>query len=322
MPAKTVLFDAKANPVHDLGLSPRNFLCYQPQSRLLLVAGFGNLSGAIDVWDRKTMKKVAEILAPNATVCEWSPDGNYIMTATLSPRLRVDNGLKIWWCGGGLLHQELIPELYQVCFLLFLSRQRLVARSLKLKFFPTYFSFVGSLAAASPLPMPSLPRYYPQAPKPVAAGAYRPPGARGTSTPTIFLREDQGGLPSTSSPAPSPAYAARSAQQGRRAPPGSAPKEEGEQVPGQGQGKKKKGGVGSREKRKNAREGGGQNGLPMAEDNVILAPPVEVVAAPAAPPAPEAVDPVQKKIRNLSKKVRFLLSHSSLSTLPRAKADF
>jgi hypothetical protein len=60
----------------------------------------------------------------------------------------------------------------------------------------------------------------------------------------------------------------------------------------------------------------------MAEDNVILAPPVEVVAAPAAPPAPEAVDPVQKKIRNLSKKVRFLLSHSSLSTLPRAKADF
>jgi hypothetical protein len=174
MPAKTVLFDAKANPVHDLGLSPRNFLCYQPQSRLLLVAGFGNLSGAIDVWDRKTMKKVAEILAPNATVCEWSPDGNYIMTATLSPRLRVDNGLKIWWCGGGLLHQELIPELYQVCFLLFLSRQRLVARSLKLKFFPTYFSFVGSLAAASPLPMPSLPRYYPYRSRPFLSRRFPP----------------------------------------------------------------------------------------------------------------------------------------------------
>lgn len=80
MPAKTVLFDTKANPTHDLGLSPRNFLQYQPQSRLLLVAGFGNLSGHIDVWDRKVMKKVADIRAPNASTCEWSPCGTFIMS--------------------------------------------------------------------------------------------------------------------------------------------------------------------------------------------------------------------------------------------------
>ena len=30
----------------------------------------------------------------NTSVCEWSPCGRYILTATTSPRLRVDNGCK------------------------------------------------------------------------------------------------------------------------------------------------------------------------------------------------------------------------------------
>jgi translation initiation factor 2A len=54
--------------------------------------------------------------APNSSHCEWSPDGRYIMTATLSPRLRVDNGVKIWWCGGQLLHIHLQDELYSAAF--------------------------------------------------------------------------------------------------------------------------------------------------------------------------------------------------------------
>ena len=38
------------------------------------------------------------------------------MTATLSPRLRVDNGVKIWWCGGQLLHIHPVDDLYQTSF--------------------------------------------------------------------------------------------------------------------------------------------------------------------------------------------------------------
>ena len=38
------------------------------------------------------------------------------MTATLSPRLRVDNGVKIWWCGGQLLHIHPQENLYQAAF--------------------------------------------------------------------------------------------------------------------------------------------------------------------------------------------------------------
>jgi translation initiation factor 2A len=57
---------------------------------------------------------VSEFQAPNSTTCEWSPDGRYILTGTLSPRLRVDNGVKVWWCTGKLLHVQMVEELYQV----------------------------------------------------------------------------------------------------------------------------------------------------------------------------------------------------------------
>jgi translation initiation factor 2A len=114
MPARTVLFDLKANPIHSFEPKPRNFIAYQPQGRLFLNAGFGNLTGTIDVWDLKSRKKVSEFQAPNSTTCEWSPDGRYILTGTLSPRLRVDNGVKVWWCTGKLLHVQMVEELYQV----------------------------------------------------------------------------------------------------------------------------------------------------------------------------------------------------------------
>jgi translation initiation factor 2A len=114
MPARTVLFDVKANPVHSFGSLPRNFLSYQPQGRLFISAGFGNLTGTVDIHDLRTRKLVCQFQAPNSTTCEWSPCGRYILTGTLSPRLRVDNGIKVWWCSGGLMHAQNIDELYQV----------------------------------------------------------------------------------------------------------------------------------------------------------------------------------------------------------------
>ena len=60
MPARTQLFDTKNKPLHSFGSDPRNFLLYQPQGKLLLSAGFGNLAGGVDVWDMSTRNKVAE----------------------------------------------------------------------------------------------------------------------------------------------------------------------------------------------------------------------------------------------------------------------
>ncbi|ELU43753.1 eukaryotic translation initiation factor 2A [Rhizoctonia solani AG-1 IA] len=114
IPAKAVLFDQRVRPIHDFGSHPINFISYNPQSRLVALAGFGNLAGKIDIYDRRTLAKVTTIDAPNTTWCQWSPCGRFLLTATLSPRLRVDNGVKIWHCTGPLIHVQLEEELYQV----------------------------------------------------------------------------------------------------------------------------------------------------------------------------------------------------------------
>jgi len=36
--------------------------------------------------------------AENGVTCDWSPDGRHLLTATIAPRLRVDNGLQIYRC--------------------------------------------------------------------------------------------------------------------------------------------------------------------------------------------------------------------------------
>lgn len=115
MPSTTTIFDARGNVVHSFPVAPRNTIMFSPQARFILIAGFGNLTGTIDVYDRqKQFSKVAVIEASNTSVCEWSPDGQYILTATTSPRLRVDNGIKIWHFSGKLIYVEDFNELNAV----------------------------------------------------------------------------------------------------------------------------------------------------------------------------------------------------------------
>lgn len=117
MPAKTTIFNKMANPVHNLPLGPRNTILFSPHGRFVAVAGFGNLQGQMDVYDRdRNMYKLTTIEASNSSFCEWSPDGQHILTATTSPRLRVDNGVKIWHYTGPLQYCEELTELYNVSF--------------------------------------------------------------------------------------------------------------------------------------------------------------------------------------------------------------
>ncbi|OMJ18214.1 Eukaryotic translation initiation factor 2A [Smittium culicis] len=114
MPAKISLFDNKANEIFCFGIEPRNMVKFNPQGRVLAIAGFGNLSGHVDLWDYKKRKLVKSINAHGSTICNWSPCGRYLLAATLSPRLRVDNGFKIWHYSGNLVHSRAINELYDV----------------------------------------------------------------------------------------------------------------------------------------------------------------------------------------------------------------
>lgn len=179
MPAKTVIFNSRAVATHTFPLGPRNFISFSPHGRFVIVAGFGNLAGQMDVYDlEKDYSKVCTIEASNASVCEWSPDGKFILTATTSPRLRVDNGIRIWHVGGGVMYNEEMNELYHVTW----RSQPPYLHPLEDPFHPAPIPHASAADYLGRVKTPS---------KPV--GAYRPPGARGTSTPLAFKREDEGG---------------------------------------------------------------------------------------------------------------------------------
>ena len=145
----------------------------------MLVAGFGNLAGQMDIYDmEKNYQKICTIEASNASVCEWSPDGKHILTATTSPRLRVDNGVRIWHVGGGLMYNVELHELYHVTW----RPQSPNSHPLEDPLHPVPTPHVSALAYLGTVKTPSKP-----------AGAYRPPGARGSLTPLAFKREDEGG---------------------------------------------------------------------------------------------------------------------------------
>jgi translation initiation factor 2A len=180
MPAKTTIFNYRGVATHSFPLGPRNTIVFSPHGRFVAIAGFGNLAGQMDFYDmEKDHEKIATIEASNAAVCEWAPDGKHILTATTSPRLRVDNGVRIWHISGAMMYNEDMNELYQVCW----RPQSLDQYPLGADpFHPLPAPHASALEYLSKRKAPSKP-----------AGAYRPPGARGQLTPMAFRREDEGG---------------------------------------------------------------------------------------------------------------------------------
>ncbi|TEA15064.1 Eukaryotic translation initiation factor 2A [Colletotrichum sidae] len=209
MPAKATIFNHRAVATHSFPLGPRNTIIFSPTGRFALVAGFGNLAGQIDVYDlEKDFRKLHTIESGNPSVCTWSPDSRYIMTATTSPRLRVDNGVKLWHVTGPLMYSEDMVELYTV--LVRPQAAEKVAGGDPLNPVPTPHAsattYLGSVKTPS---------------KP--AGAYRPPGARGNATPLHFKREDEGGAAHVSMPNGTAPIGPNGFGRPRRAVPGAEP---------------------------------------------------------------------------------------------------
>ena len=298
MPAKTMLFDQRARTVHDFGTAFCNFISFNPQGRLLALAGFGNLAGKVDIYDRRTLKLVTTIDASNTSHCEWSPDGRFLLTATLSPRLRVDNGIKIWHCSGPLVHVQHVEELYQASWR------------------PTHVDAVPGFPQAipsAPTPAASVVEHVALA-KPVPArpaGAYRPPGARGLEASAAYKRDE-----GTPSPAATPnGRISRSPAPGkihRRHVPGApaspSPVRNGNDV--EKRGRKRKGG-----KKEDLAATPPADGTPRPSLDVPVNGSGTHTPAPGSvPPTPGAdgsvLDPIAKKVRNLNKKVSQAITES------------
>ncbi|KAI0294651.1 eukaryotic translation initiation factor eIF2A-domain-containing protein [Multifurca ochricompacta] len=299
MPARVMLFDQRVRTLHDFGTSFCNYILFNPQSRLILLGGFGNLAGKIDIYDRRSLTKISTIDASNTSYCEWSPDGKFILTATLSPRLRVDNGIKVWYLLGQLIHAQDCEDLYQVSWR------------------PTLVDAVPPFPAViPPAPTPSASvqvagtNAKPSPAKPL--GAYRPPGARGQGASFAYSREGDNGSPAGT---PRGSGTATPTRQGRS--PASPPNGQGRRyVPGAPGSLPPNPDNGKPRKRKGLKErgegSGRRDGGIVAESPAAVLPVLKVNTGEleanedSVPPTPglEPLDPVQKKVRNLNKKLK------------------
>ena len=109
MPAKSIVFNDKCVPKYDLGSGPYALARWNHWGRFLVLAGFGNLPGDLAFFDKKAdgkLKPMGTARAENGVTLEWSPDGRYILCATVAPRLRVDNGFQIFKYNGEMVVRE------------------------------------------------------------------------------------------------------------------------------------------------------------------------------------------------------------------------
>ncbi|XP_002095774.2 eukaryotic translation initiation factor 2A [Drosophila yakuba] len=110
MPSKAALYNLKCDVVFDFGEGPRNCAYFNPFGNLIVLAGFGNLPGAVEVWDVTKREKLANLKCADTTVFEWHPNGEWFVTATTAPRLRISNGFKVYHYSGALLHETMWPQ--------------------------------------------------------------------------------------------------------------------------------------------------------------------------------------------------------------------
>lgn len=111
MPAKASVFNLKCDAVHTFDESARNTIYYNTFGNILMLAGFGNLRGQVELYDvtGKEKRLIGTMQAPDTTLLEWHPNGEMFVTATTSPRLRMSNGFKVWHYSGALLHETMWP---------------------------------------------------------------------------------------------------------------------------------------------------------------------------------------------------------------------
>jgi translation initiation factor 2A len=112
MPPRTTIFNLKCAPIADLGQGANNTLVYSPSGKVLLLGGFGNLPGDMAFWEPDKLKLYGRATHFCSSVQHFAPNSRLLLSAALSPRIRVDNCFKVFTYTGKLVSDVPIPELY------------------------------------------------------------------------------------------------------------------------------------------------------------------------------------------------------------------
>ena len=99
-------------PLFLFGNAHRNTISWSSHGRFLCLAGFGNLAGGMSFWDRNKQKQIPQydaetgvpycpqIVASCTVGYGWSPDSRTFAVSTTSPRMNVDNGVRLYRYNG------------------------------------------------------------------------------------------------------------------------------------------------------------------------------------------------------------------------------
>lgn len=68
MPSKATFFNLKCDPVFDVKEAPRNSIYFNSFGNIVLLAGFGNLRGNVEVWNANEKKLITTFQAPDSTL--------------------------------------------------------------------------------------------------------------------------------------------------------------------------------------------------------------------------------------------------------------
>ena len=114
MPALASLHNGvTAEPTFLFGNAHRNTIVWSSHGRFVTIGGFGNLAGGMDFYDRNKLKKIPQFdpstganLGSNGNTAScavgygWSPSSRYFMVSTTTPRMNVDNGVRLYKYNG------------------------------------------------------------------------------------------------------------------------------------------------------------------------------------------------------------------------------
>lgn len=105
-PAKVNLYTNAAKLVKEITTSKVNTIEISPDSRILCLAGFGNLNGDMEFYKLSDLSVIGKTNFYCGVTLKWSSDSRYLLGAVLSPRIRVDNEYRVFTYNGEVIMQE------------------------------------------------------------------------------------------------------------------------------------------------------------------------------------------------------------------------
>lgn len=103
VPMFSVLYDAKNSPQHLMSHDFRNSLFFAPNGAFVAVAGFGALSGEIEIWNYQKKEFIGGCKSDCASFLKWSADSAFFVTAIVADKLKVDHRFTVFAYNGTLI---------------------------------------------------------------------------------------------------------------------------------------------------------------------------------------------------------------------------